>query len=90
VSKIIFLLFINSSFLVSQSQKSSASKSRDDKSLPVDNFRRQESTPWMMPSEKQNHRPFSEKNDNYRNNRIRTVSDQNELFKNRRQVTTNE
>jgi len=44
----------------------------------------------MMPSEKQNHRPFTEQNDNHRNNRIRTVSDQNELFKNRRQVTTNE
>jgi hypothetical protein len=88
----IFLLFINSVFfLVSQSRKSSASKSRDDKSLPVDNFRRQESTRWMMPSEKQyqqNHRPLTEQNDNYRNSRLRTVSDQNELLMNRRQGTT--
>lgn len=57
----------------------------------VDNFRRQESTPWLMPSEKRqqpNARPFSEQNENSRPNRIRTYSEENDLLKNRRQATT--
>ena len=57
----------------------------------VDNFRRQESTAWMLPSDKrqqQNPRPFSEQNENSRLNRIRTYSEENDAFKNRRQATT--
>jgi hypothetical protein len=90
IKKIFFFSFINSFFLVSQNRKSSASKQRNDLSLLNDNFPRQELTSWLLPSEKQqqqNHRPFSEINENNRNNRLRTLSDENELFMNRRQTT---
>lgn len=55
--------------------------------IPVDNFRRPELTSWLLPSEKQqqqqqNRRPFSEQIDNTRNQRLRTLSDEN----NQRQV----
>jgi hypothetical protein len=89
VSKKSFISFINSLFfLVSQNQKSSTSKLRNDENLPVDNFRRRESSSWLLQSEKQKHRPFSEQIDNNRSNRIRTLSDESELFKNRQQPTT--
>ena len=77
-----FLLSLNS-FLVSQTRRPSVSK------FHVDNFRRPELNSWLLPSEKQpqNHRPFSEQNENNRISRLRTFSDENDLSKNRRQAT---
>jgi hypothetical protein len=55
----------------------------------VDNFRRQESTAWIAASEKQqNYRPISEQYENNRGARLRTLSNDNDPFKNRRQATT--
>jgi hypothetical protein len=70
-----------------QHRRSSVSKQRND------SFRRPELTSWLLPSEKQqqlqrNERPFSEKNENNHNPRLRTLSDENDVFKNRRQATT--
>jgi hypothetical protein len=82
VMKIILRLFRNL-FLVSQNQRSSALKQY------VDNFRRQESTAWLLSSEKQqDHRPISEQIENNRGNRLRALSNDNDVFKNRRQATT--
>jgi hypothetical protein len=69
-------------FLVSQSRKSSASRQFHDKSVPVDNFRRPELSSWLLPSEKQ-----QQQNDGNRNNRLRILSNENELFNNRRLAT---
>ncbi len=71
-----------------QHRRSSVSKQRND------SFRRPELTSWLLPSEKQqqqqlqqNQRPFSEQNENNHNHRLRTLSDENDFFKNRRQAT---
>jgi hypothetical protein len=48
----------------------------------VDNFRRPELSSWLLPSEKQ-----QQQNDGNRNNRLRILSNENELFNNRRLAT---
>ncbi|CAF0830192.1 unnamed protein product [Rotaria sordida] len=87
---VVYNAFFNRS-PVSQNRKLSASKQRHDISLPNDLFRRQETTHWLLSSEKpqqqQNRRPLTEQNESNHNNRFRTLSDENELFNNRRQVT---
>ncbi|CAF0800362.1 unnamed protein product [Adineta steineri] len=65
-----------------QGRKSSASRQFHDNNAPVDNFRRQEVSSWLLPSEKQrqqqpNRQLYAEKTDEYSNNRLRTFSDEN-------------
>ncbi|CAF3473739.1 unnamed protein product [Rotaria sp. Silwood1] len=92
---VVFNAFFNRS-PISQNGKLSASRQRHDTSLPNDLFRRQESTNWLLSSEKQQQqqqqqqqyrRPLTEQNEGNRCNRLRTLSDENELFNNRRQLT---
>ncbi|CAF3419346.1 unnamed protein product [Rotaria sp. Silwood1] len=92
---VVFNAFFNRS-PISQNRKLSASRQRHDTSLPNDLFRRQESTNWLLSSEKQQQqqqqqqqyrRPLTEQNEGNRCNRLRTLSDENELFNNRRQLT---
>jgi len=63
-------------FLVTINRKPSASKQN------------QELTSWLLPSEREQRRPFTEQNEFGRNPRIRTVSDESDIFGNRRQMTT--
>jgi hypothetical protein len=70
--------------LVTGNRKNSASKQRGD----INNFQRQELPSWPLKPENQQRRPFSEQNDLGRNQRLRTISDESELFTNRRQSST--
>lgn len=62
-------------FLVTLNRRPSASKQR------------QELSSWLLPSEKQQRRPFSEQSEFGRNQRGRTGSDECDIFGNRRQNT---
>ncbi|CAF4395495.1 unnamed protein product [Rotaria socialis] len=85
---VVFGAFFNRS-PINLNRKLSASKQRNETSLPNDLYRRQESTPWLLPSEKQqqNRRPLTEHSEfNRNNNRLKILSDENEMFNNRQQV----
>ena len=45
-------------------------------------------TSWLLPSERQQHRPFSEQNEFGRNQRTKVLSDVTDIFGNRRQAST--
>jgi hypothetical protein len=57
---------------------------------PSTSKQRQEltSTSWLLPSERQQHRPFSEQNEFGRNQGTKILSDVTDIFGNRRQATT--
>lgn len=54
---------------------------------PSASKQRQELTSWLLPSERDQRRPFSEQNDFGRNQRTRTGIDECDIFGNRRQHT---
>lgn len=70
---VVYNAFFNKSPPPSQNRRLSASKQR------------QELTSWLLPSEKQ--RPYSEQYDINRSSRLRMLSEENDLFKNQRQMT---
>jgi len=73
---VVYNAFFNVKPDMTQNRRLSASKQR------------QELTSWMLPSERPKPRPYSEQNDGYRQSRLRTLTDENELFRNPRQTTT--
>jgi hypothetical protein len=63
-------------FLVTINRKPSASKQH------------RELTSWLLPSEREQRRPLTEQNEFGRNPRMGTVSDESDIFGNRRRMTT--